>query len=679
MPAWGQGAPAAEAIAAPSAPPAPDTPADEAANTIIVTASRGHHAPDRQSYDIRGPGSGTLQVEDAVARLPGAIIDIDGSLSILGEKQIFYRINDEGVSADLALHLPANMIARIEVISNPGAADSRRAGIIINIVLAETEQSRVTRIITVDAQADSRDRYEASVNYRLDSGAWNIVANANGEWQSAPSRASSRDTFPGGDNADFISDDGVSRNQNGQYSSSLVIGWALAEDQRLSALCNANGGDNRLNTTLTHIVSLVPSAQAQRDIVSRNRFDYLGWGCGLSFSFAKQGESNYALSLSYNRLDRDQDLEQMLTDDLGSRRFFYADNGRSNDFFTEIKRVIAYSRRERLEFGTAWSVSDAARRYRFADAPSLSLPSPDALFNSRLSEASGFATYQFPLGSLDIKAGLRLSTRHAELATDGAGLSFGPRSTRLLPSLHIEYRPSNRWRILASVADHFGQYIEDYYNPALVQSEYNLFQRGDANLEFASNRNYEFSIEYIRNRRSIISRFYVRDNDDSIFPVSDYLGNDAYLVRYINTSTNTRYGFNLNIKQPITNAILLTTDFDIFRQLYRWQDQGPRETNRTSWATKFNLDWQLDTNDAALLVVQYQGPSFQFNQTRSAALSSSLKYTHDFSHNLSLALEAVNFLARDRVTSIFDTPTLHRESSVTTPQRGIRLNLTKRF
>lgn len=683
IPAWGQAAPqTGESSEAPRAPdtlaaaPAPET---DDANTIVVTASRGHHAPDRQSYDVRSPDTGTLEVVDAVARLPGAIVDIDGSLSILGEKTIFYRINDEGVSADLVLHLPASMIGRIEVISNPGAADSRRAGIIINIVLSE-ENTRAARIITARAQADSRERFEGSLNYRLEGEPWSIIASANGEWQSTRTRNDQRDTFPSGANAsDFISDTGASYSRNGTYSANLLVGRDVGDDKRLSTLCNINGGNIRRDGVETHLVSLSPGLLTRQDVITNDQFDYLGWGCNLSFSFARRGESNSALSLSYNRFDRDQDLTQSLTGDLGDSRFTFGDNGRSNDFGAEFKRTVEYGRRERLELGVEWAQSDAMRRYRFATTP-LAVTAPgNTLFTSENREISGYATYQFPLGAIDIKAGARLSSRRADLAVDGVDLLFGPRRTRLLPSLHVEYPLSNGLKLRASAGDHYSQYSEDYFNPALIQSGYNAFQRGDGANGINVNRVYELSLEYTRGRLAIISRLYARTNDNSVFPITEFAGNDRYVRRYITASADTRYGFNLNLKQPVTSAVLLTGDVDLFRQSYRWQDQGPRELERTSWTAKLNVDWQVDSNDAVLLIGQYVGRSISFDRTRSGVLSSSLKYTHDFPHNLSLALEAVNFLADSTTTSQYETPTLRRESSVYMPQSALRLTLTKRF
>lgn len=681
-PAWGQEAPVtAEPDTQPPAAnvPSPTPASDDDTNTIVVTASRGHHAPDRASYDVHSPDTGTLEIEDAVARLPGAIVDIDGRLSILGERQIFYRINDEGVSADLVLHLPASMIARIEVISNPGAADSRRAGVIINIVLAE-ESTRAQRVITMRAQADSRDRYEGSVNYRLEGTPWSIVAAANGAWQSTPTRTSLRDTFPGGTNtADFISDTGSSRSRNGTFSANLLLSRDIVGDRRLSALCNTNGGSNRADRVETHLVSLSPAPPTRQDVASDIRFDYLGWGCNLNFSFAREGETNSTVSLSYNRFDRDQTAVQSLSGDLGSSRFSFSDSGRSNDFGAEYKRTVEYSRRERLDLGLEWAQSDALRRYRFAAAPLAATVSGDIRFTSENREASAFATYQFPLGTLDIKAGVRLSSRHVDLAVDGLDVPTAPHRTRILPSLHLEYPLSNNLKLRASAADHFSQFTEDYYNPALIQSGYNAFQRGDAANGVNVNSVYEFSLEYNRGRLAVLSRFYARTNDNSIFPVTAFSGNDRYETRFITATSDRRYGFNLNVKLPLSRALLLTTDFDAFWQSFSWQDGGPRTLDRTAWTTKLNLDWQLDGNDAVLLVGQYVGRNIRFNQTRSGALSTSLKYTHDFPRNLSLALEAVNFLADSTSTSQYETPTLQREASSYTPQRALRLTLSRRF
>ncbi|MEZ4376901.1 MAG: TonB-dependent receptor [Gemmatimonadales bacterium] len=117
---------------------------------LEVTATREAlaEAMDRKSYtvadNIAQTGGSVLQ---AIAALPGVAITQDGKLQLRGSDKVAVLIDGKqtaltGVASQLGLdNLPASAIARIELITNPGAKyDANASAGIINLILKEEDR-----------------------------------------------------------------------------------------------------------------------------------------------------------------------------------------------------------------------------------------------------------------------------------------------------------------------------------------------------------------------------------------------------------------------------------------------------------------------------------------------------------------------------------------------------------
>ncbi len=125
-------------------------PVAPALDKVTVTATRDEvaNAMDRKSYtladNIAQSGGSVLQ---AMASLPGVTVTQDGKLQLRGSDKVAVLIDGKqsaltGVASQTALeNLPASAIARIEIITNPGAKfDANASAGIINLVLKQEKQ-----------------------------------------------------------------------------------------------------------------------------------------------------------------------------------------------------------------------------------------------------------------------------------------------------------------------------------------------------------------------------------------------------------------------------------------------------------------------------------------------------------------------------------------------------------
>lgn len=138
---------------------------------------------DRTVYNtsqqvVTAGGSARMVLED----LPSIQVDIDGSISYRGNEGVRVHINGEPTSlsgqalASFLQSLPAESVARVEVIPNPSAryAPEGAAGI-INIVLKKNRSAGWSGGIT--AGGGTNDAYSASANVGYQSGPWRVFTN----------------------------------------------------------------------------------------------------------------------------------------------------------------------------------------------------------------------------------------------------------------------------------------------------------------------------------------------------------------------------------------------------------------------------------------------------------------------------------------------------------------------
>lgn len=649
-------------------------------NDIVVTASIGHHAPDRRSYDVRSPDAGSLNSREAIARLPGVIVDTDGKLSMLGETRFAYTIDDQFVPEELALSLPASLIARIEVVTNPGASSGSSAGVVINIVL-KAQKRRAGRELLVRAVASSNTSGEASLTYQT-KGPWEIITNATADFSRRRSDTLTNDVLfgaPGPGVSTQISEVSASLREQSSLGSTISVLRKPGNDRVLALLCYAKRTTDASRENRSREFTGGTLAPWLAKVDGRSLFAHFFASCAPSFVFQRHGESFYQLSASLSYSDRKSTNHQRLSVYAFPDAFFFGRNGDAINYGLELKRKKEFNRRSKIEFGVKFNHSLISNDYEFGFTSSAAPYPINEKSVARKTEASGYFTYQFHLGNFDILSGLRLTSLNLDHAINSTDLPNRFRRTWFLPSLHIDYPIGGGVTLKSSFTEKTQNPSEDYFNPILLQTGYNIFLIGSADIDIGKHRRYELSMEYIFKKGSINLLIYKNNHSNYIFPLIQHIGDDKYLIKYANATRDVRIGFNLNGKQSLASQLDLSIDFDLFQQSFRWQQDGLQGSDRWTWTAKGNLAWQIDRSDSLLLTAQFTGPRIDLDRSRSGEFTSSLKYSHDFPRGLSFALEAVHLIGNERATSRYNNPTLTRMTTAYTPRRALRATLAKRF
>lgn len=176
---------ATPALAQSVATPAPAKSAD-GSTTVVVTAKAPVvvHKIDRTVYDIHDtPQATTGSVSDVLGTLPSVTVDVNGNVSVRGgsvQVMVDGKPSPALRGANLAQALqsmPANTVARVEVVTNPGPEFRTDAATVINIITKKTGVRAPTGDIVVNA--GSEGRYNGTVSGSFGVGKWGFTGSFN--------------------------------------------------------------------------------------------------------------------------------------------------------------------------------------------------------------------------------------------------------------------------------------------------------------------------------------------------------------------------------------------------------------------------------------------------------------------------------------------------------------------
>ncbi len=158
------------------------TPVAAQLTAVQVQADRSTEAlaPDRNSYTVKDmPSTSGGTAVDVLRNVPAVEVDGDNNVSLRGNANVVVQINGR-VSpmrgqqlGNFLAQLPASVVAKVEVVSNPSAKnDPEGLGGIVNIVLKQQADLGTSGGVT--AGGGSTGQANVSANLGRQSGAWTL-------------------------------------------------------------------------------------------------------------------------------------------------------------------------------------------------------------------------------------------------------------------------------------------------------------------------------------------------------------------------------------------------------------------------------------------------------------------------------------------------------------------------
>ena len=195
---------------------------------------------------------------DALKKIPGVTVDIDGNVELLGNPSVKFLIDGKPSAifgnsiADALQSIPNSQIQSIEVITSPSAKyDASGTGGIINIILKKSKIEGFNGNINL-AAGTRLENGSLNIAYKKGTVALNAYFSGNAQLTSTTPNGSDRITTPLTNR--FIQDNISDFYRNG-YKSGLGMEWTLSKSETLSASIGfSHFGTN--NSGISHQQSL---------------------------------------------------------------------------------------------------------------------------------------------------------------------------------------------------------------------------------------------------------------------------------------------------------------------------------------------------------------------------------------------------------------------------------------
>ncbi len=518
--------------------------------------------------------------EDVLRRTPMLTVDLDGNVSLRGSNNITMLINGKPSSLmansikDAVKMIPADVIQKIEVITQPGAKyDAEGTAGIINIV------TKTKKIIgksgAVNVSAGSRSSY-AGTNLSIRQGNIGYTANLGGFMWRGYSRTNV-DRFNIVDNQKLVLD---------QYTTAHNLGGGLylqgSVDYDINDNHNINIGirtpvnffSNTNRTSTSTGLDLMPVQFA-----FRREGDILNGTLGSDFNaeykrtYGKDSEREYSASAQYsiNRGTTDYDIEQFNSLDSLS----YAELGPNTSFNKEVTLATDYlhpiSKKINLEVGAKGIFRNVTSDIYY---DTLSIATNQYLRDSR---RNNFLTYQqnvaaaysqltFPIyKKITGRVGLRFEETfiNADIQNES---KFSNAYPTWVPSGLISYNFPNNWNLKASYSRRIQRPSMNYLNPYINFNDPTNISYGNPNLSPELTESFETQAGYSKNMNNINLVLYHRITTNLIDNYRFVDSNGITNSTYNNLFSSYSSGASINGGIFKLGKIIVNTSINLFYQ-----------------------------------------------------------------------------------------------------------------
>lgn len=557
---------------------------------------------DRIGYDVQADvDSKTATIIEMLRKVPMVSVDAQNNITVKGSSNFkVYKNGRPNTSfsnnpKEVLSAIPASMIKRIEVITEPGAKyDAEGVGAILNIVT--NDDTTIKGIMgNVSAQITTLGTPQGSVwlTSQIDKVAISAYAgtyNMN-KLSSEDETYTHYDYKDSGSSMDYIS--------KGTYK-----GWgtwfgadASWEPDTLNLFnISFNGYWHDLDvpgTTSTQMTAADGTPIYSYNAKYHYPQSYLDFTGNVSYqrSTHRKGET-FNISYLVSTTDQNQDQTQEFYDMVNMPVAYTGTHSLFNLNFIEHTIQADYTR----PFAKYHTI-DVGAKYILRDNHStttnqyLGVDTTFSDFSHLTQVLAGYGEYRFKWKSLSAKAGIRYEYSHLNAKfNDGSQPNFSKNLNDWVPSAALSWQVNDANSLTFNYASRINRPGISYLNPA-VEEHVNSTSQGNPNLSSARHNSMKLTYMLIRPKFNLnVSANYEFSNNGIVSYVTA-TDNHIYST-YANVGRNNSLFFDANIQWSITPTTQLNLYGSTYRMEYEIKEQGLRQA-RWQWGASARLTQQL--------------------------------------------------------------------------------------
>ena len=557
---------------------------------------------DRIGYDVQADAdSKTATIIEMLRKVPMVSVDAQNNITVKGSSNFkVYKNGRPNTSfsnnpKEVLSAIPASMIKRIEVITEPGAKyDAEGVGAILNIVT--NDDTTIKGIMgNVSAQINTLGTPQGSLwlTSQIDKVAISAYAGTY-NMNKAISESESTSHYIYKDSG--ASMDYISKGYHKGWGTWFGVDASWEPDTLNLFNLSFNGYWHDLDVPGT--TSTTMTAQDGSPLYSyKSKYfypqSYLDFTGNVSYqrSTHRKGES-FNISYLVSTTDQNQDQTQEFYDMVNMPVAYTGTHSLFNLNFIEHTIQADYTR----PFAKYHTI-DVGAKYILRDNHStttnqyLGVDTTFSDFSHLTQVLAGYGEYRFKWKSLSAKAGIRYEYSHLNAKfNDGSQPNFSKNLNDWVPSAALSWQVNDANSLTFNYASRINRPGISYLNPA-VEEHVNSTSQGNPNLSSARHNSMKLTYMLIRPKFNLnVSANYEFSNNGIVSYVTA-TDNHIYST-YKNVGRNNTLFLDANIQWSITPTTQLNAYGSAYRAEYEIKEQGLQQA-RWQWGASARLTQQL--------------------------------------------------------------------------------------
>lgn len=573
--------------------------------------------------DITSVGTDAI---DVLNNVPSVTTDIDGNVSLRGSQGVLILVNGQqsglinSGNPNALKNLPASLIEKVEVITNPSARYDAEGQVgIINIVLKKQQKGGFNGSVNLDAGTPERYGGSFNLNYRKND--INIFSRLGGRFRSRTREGFSYYDYFTPVNGDITYQENNNEGDRSGYGGSGTLGieYFFKEKQYITAQVDYEKGQDE-NARLVEYNDFIANRELFR---TTHRLDN-----------EEEDEEELEYSLSYNydidtlgkkimvRAEYEQS-DELEKNDFTETVIFgngvepvqqIAENLESqNEYLFQLDYILPFSKETKMEFGAKSTFSDIDTDFEvleLVDGVYENLPGQTNQFKYNEDIHALYAMYGNEKGKLGYQIGLRgeysdINTRLVNTNEENPRDYF-----HLFPSAFLTYKTESDNSFQASYSRRINRPGFWELNPFLSYTNPRRIWTGNPNLNPEYTNSFELGYLKEWDVSTLNSSVYYRHTTDVITRITEVIAADTVRVMPQNLASRNSTGFEFLFNSDITDWLTVDLNTNLFYFTEDGSNIGEQfEAEGFSWFARGTTRVRLPNNLNGQLRFFYRGPS----------------------------------------------------------------------
>lgn len=497
---------------------------------------------------------------DMLRNIPSLAVDMDGNISLRGSENVTVLINGRpSLMAGIANldQMPASLIEKIEVITNPSAKyRPDGTGGIINIILKKEQKAGFNT--SLGANVGNHDRFNTNVQLNLNSGPFNVYGSYGfrQDYRIRSGESYSQNIDTANSTSTYLTQSSNGTAKMRSNLAQLGADWTFTKKDilGLSGTLNIrNTNRNDLTTNLYQDMQFDTTEQFERQMNGSESEQGYGLKGFYEHNFTKDKEHQF-------RFDFDYQYDKEKEDDYWTNTYTYPtyplsrDHSLATNAQREINTVINYNRPMgelfALEAGYEGTTSllDQIQDVYHQDNDTSSWiydPSSSTQFKGGQSILALYGLVNFTWKSFGAMFGLRAEEALLDLNYNQSDSSTTTSYFALYPTLHLDLKMGrNEWQMNYSRRVNRPD-VEDLNPFPEYRDPRNIFQ-GNPNLKPEDIHSIELGYSFQNKGLTLIPTLFYRYKVNGITRVTTPVNDTVYLTTMENLSKDQSSGIDFS-------------------------------------------------------------------------------------------------------------------------------------